>query len=195
MTREEMQRRLESAEKQNLGLLDEIKWLKEKLESRLEEAEKQMIGLQDEIANLKAKLNEVQGEPEIPDIPKFESPVVWAIDSKLGVFYYGISPYNESSFNAFNTKEMAHEFAKKCKLIAMMLHCKWYVDRDYVPDWESDTNIGKFYVIFDHCVNRFRVRTCYAEENTGVYFSTEEAAQKCANWLNAHWKESTENLT
>lgn len=32
MTREELERRLDEAEKQNLGLLDEIKWLKEKLE-------------------------------------------------------------------------------------------------------------------------------------------------------------------
>lgn len=33
---------------------------REELERRLEAAEKQMIGLQDEIANLKAKLNEAQ---------------------------------------------------------------------------------------------------------------------------------------
>jgi hypothetical protein len=35
MTREELERRLNEAEKQNLGLLDEIKRLKEKLLSRI----------------------------------------------------------------------------------------------------------------------------------------------------------------
>jgi hypothetical protein len=27
-------------------------------------------------------------------------------------------------------------------------------------------------------------------EDTTVYFSTEENAQKCAGWLNEHWKEN-----
>lgn len=161
---------------------------KNELERRLESAEKQMIGLQDEIANLKAKLNEVQDEPEIPDIPKFESPVVWAIDSKLGVFYYGILPYNESSFNAFNTKEMAQEFAKKCKLIAMMLHCKWYLDRDYHPDFNNG-NIQKWTVVFNYNEEKFTVEFSRMLEWSTIYFDTEENAQKCANWLNAHWKE------
>lgn len=161
---------------------------KDEIQRRLDSAEKQMIGLQDEIANLKAKLDEVQ-DGEIPDFPVFENGQEYWYSDDFFTTNMGCStgiPYQD--YNMFNKKETAQEFAKKCKLIAMMLHCKWYLDRDYVPDWESDTDSEKCYVIFDHCVNKFQVRTRFAEEGVEVYFSTEENAQKCADWLNKHWR-------
>lgn len=169
---------------------------KQEIMNRIDSAEKQILGLQDEIKNLKAKLMEIKNEPEIPDMPDFKNreEFFFAGGDLENVFNrFTNTNISVSDFNAFHTKAYAEEFRRKCLMIAMMLHCKWYVDRDYVPDWESDTNIGKFYVIFDHCVNRFRVRTCYAEESTGVYFSTEEAAQKCADWMNEHVKEGVDN--
>ena len=125
---------------------------KNEIERRLEAAEKQNLGLLDEIKNLKAKLAVMKMQPDIPDMPDFE------LNEK---FYYldSVTDDVEDSchcgdidaidFNMFHTEEYAQEFAKKCKLIAMMLHCKWYLDRDYVPDWNNNDE-GKFYVRFYH---------------------------------------------
>lgn len=44
---------------------------KDELKTRLEAAEKQNLGLMDEIKNLKAKLAEMQDEQEIPDFLEF----------------------------------------------------------------------------------------------------------------------------
>lgn len=153
-----------------------------------EEIERRLDDLLDEIKLLKEKLEEVEDEPEIPDIPEqFDSPVVWAMDSKLDVFYYGISPYNESSFNAFHTADYAHEFRRRCLMIAMMLHCKWYLCRDFIPKW-SPESADKFVIYYDHNYNLFKVDKVYTFENTNVCFDTEDNAQKCADWMNAHWK-------
>lgn len=166
---------------------------REELEKRLESAEKQMIGLQDEIQNLKTKLAEAQDEPEIPDKPDFE------IDEK---FYY-LSSLNggvedtccvdidDIDFNMFHTEEYAQEFADKCKLIAMMLHCKWYLDRDYVPDWDAMSEI-KWDVHFDSKHNKFLCNSWSHSKCPVVYFSSGAKATKCADWLNKHWRDSDE---
>ena len=165
---------------------------KNELEHRLEAAEKQNLGLMDEIKNLKAHLAEMQDEPEIPDFPKFE---------RYGEFWYVRDNLNDvelgravctiagiaGDYNIFHTKEMAQEFANKCKLIAMMLHCKWYIDRDSIQDW-SDPLERKWQLYYDHDEKKMVVGA-YSRSDFGVAFSTEENAQKCAEWLNAHWKE------
>lgn len=57
---------------------------KKDLERRLEAAEKQSLGLLDEIKNLKAQLAEMQDEPEIPDMPDFEDgKTYWYMDNEL----------------------------------------------------------------------------------------------------------------
>lgn len=165
---------------------------KQELERRLEAAEKQNLGLLDEIKNLKAQLAEMKNEPEIPDMPYFRADEQWWYVETEGSLVESVSIHDSkrSEFNCFHTESYAQEFAKKCKLVAMMLHCKWYLDRDYVQAWGSDTNSEKCYVIFDHCLNKFQVRTRYAEEGVEVHFSTEQTAKKCADWLNRHWKEN-----
>lgn len=173
MTREELERRLDEAEKQNLGLLDEIKWLKEKLAE--------------------------QDKQEIPDFPEFNrGDVVYKMDDCFDVMEEShgggkgdkdFTGYDARFYNDFHAEDYGLEFRRKCLMLAMMMHCKWYLDREYVPDWEPDTSSEKCYVIFDNCDNKFKVRTRYAEESVEVYFSTDEAAKKCAEWMNEHWKE------
>lgn len=148
---------------------------KQELERRLEAAKKQMIGLQDEIQNLKAKLAEMQDEPEIPDFPEFKN--------------YENAFFCDSNelYERFHTEEYAQEFADKCKLIAMMLHCKWYLCRDFKEDFSKDDL--KWYVYYANDTNNFAADYCVNDCHGSVYFDTEESAQKCAEWLNAHWKE------
>ena len=162
---------------------------KSDLERRLEAAEKQNIGLMDEIKNLKVKLAEMQDEPEIPDKPDFEMyDKFYYLDSVTDDVEDGCldGDIDIIDFNMFHTREYAQEFSKKCKLITMMLHCKWYLDRDYVPDWNnSDEN--KYYVFYNNFTNGFGVTVRTLSES--VAFSNEESARKCADWLNKHWKE------
>lgn len=163
---------------------------REELEKRLESAEKQLIGLQDEFQNLKTKLAEAHDEPEIPDFPifKLEGEESWHINNVLDVSTPGITSATVCDFNYFHTGAYAKEFADKCKLIAMMLHCKWYLDRDYVPDWDNCDD--KFTVWYNHADNEWTIDFQEIHEVTSIYFSTEEAAQKCADWLNKHWRDS-----
>lgn len=167
---------------------------KNELERRLEAAEKQSLGLLDEIKDLKAQLAEMQDETEIPDIPVFhENETYWRMyptleHIKSSVFH---SDYDGECYNLFHTKEYADEFAKKCKLIAMMLHCKWYVDSGYVESWDDDGDeIWKYFVYYSHKIKAFKVDSTLWYDDNNVYFSTEENAQKCADWLNKHWKEN-----
>jgi hypothetical protein len=173
MTRYELHTRLEAAEKQNLGLLDEIK-------------------------NLKAQLAEMQDEPEIPDFPVFKClDVTYALDSCFDIMQEehgggtGDSDYmgdDASYYNNFHSKDYADEFRRKCLLIAMMLHCKWYCDKEVVTDF-SDGYSAKWCVWYDHFSEEWSADSQQTHESTTVYFTTEEAAQKCAEWLNEHWKE------
>ena len=87
------------------------------------------------------------------------------------------------------SKEMAQEFADKCKLIAMMLHCKWYLCPDYVPDF-TNSNEEKHYVYYDACGEKYTTDWRCMTINNEVFFDTEENAQKAADWLNKHWKEN-----
>ena len=148
--------------------------------------------LEAELHKLKEELVREQDEPEIPDFPVFNAngEASWWSNNSLDVTNRWFTSGHVADYNYFHTEAYAQEFAKNCKIIAMMLHCKWYLDREYEPDWESDTDSEKFYVIFDNCDNKFQVRTRYAEEGVEVYFSTADAAQKCSDWLNKHWRDS-----
>jgi hypothetical protein len=175
MDKNELERRLEAAEKQNLGLMNEIKWLKEKLAE--------------------------QDKKEIPDFPEFNyMDVAYGIDDCFDVMQNGhdgskgdkdFTEDDAQYYNAFHTEYYAHELRRKCLMIAMMLHCKWYLDREYVPDWDNKDE-EKWQVFWSNVYKRYEICDWASDEYGSVYFSTEEAAQKCADWLNAHWKESTE---
>jgi hypothetical protein len=159
---------------------------KKGFERRLEAAEKQNLGLIDEIKNLKAQLAKVQDEPEIPDFPVlYKDEQYWFVEDDGTVTNSIASGGIRSDFNNFHVETYAQEFANKCKLIAMMLHCKWYLDRDFVPDWNNCDY--KFTVWYSHMDDVWTIDYQEIHETPSVYFSTEEAAQKCADWLNKHW--------
>ena len=159
---------------------------KNELERRLEAAEKQMLGLHDEIKNLKAKF--AACDDGITDYPVFyRGEEYWRINEYGEIEHDGSSGAQIDYYDIFHNKEYAQLFANKCKLIAMMLHCKWYLDRDYVPDW-NDNLEHKWQLYYDHDDKKM-VLGNYSRSDYSVVFSTRESAQKCADWLNEHWKE------
>lgn len=170
---------------------------KSELERRLEAAEKQMLGLQDEIKNLKERLNEIQ-EDEIPEYPTFE----------YGEKYYPYCHYSGNAhgstwegetqimdYNCFHSAEYHQLFDAKIREIAMLLHCKWYCDRNAKIDfYDSKT---KWYLYKHHYANGnfggWKVYTTTYEETATIYFSTEEAAKKACEWMNTHAKRGDSN--
>lgn len=166
---------------------------KSELERRLEAAEKQNLGLLDEIKNLKAKLAEMQDETKIPDLPNFEcGESYWTMVDNFSLSDERTAFVRDATeYNMFHTEAYAQEFAKKCKIIAMMLHCKFYLCPDYVPDFKN-SNEEKYYVYYDVCSAKYTTDWRCATINNEVFFDTQENAQKCAEWLNEHWKESTD---
>ncbi len=163
---------------------------KKGFERRLEAAEKQNLGLLDEIKNLKEKLAEMQDEPEIPDLPNFKcGESYWTMFDNFALSDERTAFVRDATeYNMFHTEAYAQEFANKCKLIAMMLHCKWYLCYKHHPDF-NDCDIQKWTVVFDYKKRKFTVEFSRTREWSTVYFDTEENAQKCADWLNEHWKE------
>ena len=173
MDKNELERRLEAAEKQNIGLLDEIKYLKE-------------------------QLAQMQDEPEIPDFPKFErGSAYWCVNDEFALQKSQHSGYvgekgDDDLYNAFHTEAYAHEFANKCKLIAMLLHCKWCVEKEL---FKFDSGVMGDYppvytVVYNRPMDEYSVVEAHVFEGSQVYFKSEDAAQKAADWLNEHWKEN-----
>lgn len=94
---------------------------------------------------------------------------------------YGILTLNH---RAFKSEYMAKLFAEKTQFIADCLFFKQMYDADYEPDFTNDK--PKYGVAIDdngkfrcYCVGRLGWR-----HNSEVYFSSEEIAQNCAEWLN-----------
>lgn len=175
MNKKDVERRLEAAEKQNFSLME------------------QNLSLRDEIKNLKSQLAEMQDEPEIPDKPEFEmDEKFYYLNSATGGVEdsYFDNDMNAIDFNMFHTEEDAQKFHCLCKLIAMMLHCKRYLDNDYIPDWKDGKY--KYFAYRDPATGNF---DAVAQRRLGtglVAFSTAEKARRCADWLNEQqWKENS----
>lgn len=143
--------------------------------------------LEAELQKLKEELVRVQDEPEIPDFPVFDAngEASWWSNNSIDVTN-GFTSGHVADYNYFHTKEYAQEFADKCKLLAMMFHCKWYLDREYEPDWSKEAT-QKWFVCFNHHSGEFVPDYEFSVIRGQVYFSSEKTAQKCAEWMNEHW--------
>lgn len=77
------------------------------------------------------------------------------------------------------------ERAKKLKdFNDMLMAFKWCYNRDYKPDW-NDFYEDKYYVYYSHKTHKYDVDSITMWNVHNVYFSSEEIAQKCADWLNS----------
>lgn len=65
-----------------------------------------------------------------------------------------------------------------------LLAFKWCYDRDYEPDWENEDE-KKYYIYYDNDNNHYDWDWNTLYDNSAIYFSTREIAQKCADWLNS----------
>ena len=94
----------------------------------------------------------------------------------------GLCPNDINSYVNYPSQEFA-ERAQKLKVFNdMLLAFKWCYDRDFEPDWNDD-GTAKYTVVWDKYEGFHRVCSQSTTANQ-VYFSSDEAAVKCAAWLN-----------
>lgn len=114
---------------------------------------------------------------------------MYYIDSDGSIDYVFHSlPFDDmdpSPYGYYPTIELAEQAKAMKDFNDKMLAFKYCYDADYVPDW-TDLSLSKYTVYWDALDGAYGVdwgRTMYRENS--VYFSTEEIAQKCADWLNS----------
>lgn len=160
---------------------------KEEIQQEIEKTQKQLAALQE-------KLKEAEDEvPEMLDINDGDK--FWCVDGVGNIcwIYYShtssIDAGRVQKRRAFLSEEYAEEFAKKTQFIADMLHFKYLYDRDYEPDWSNYKEI-KWFVYYDYGNHKYYQESRHTLcDPTNICFSTEEIAQKCADWLNKRYKE------
>lgn len=87
-------------------------------------------------------------------------------------------------YGTYPTEEYAL-MAQKMKIFNdKLLAFKWCYDRDYVPNWR-DVSETKYIVNFDNTDRLYAVDEHTTWSLPAVWFSSEEIAQKCADWLNS----------
>jgi hypothetical protein len=60
------------------------------------------------------------------------------------------------------------------------------LDRQYVPDW-GNADTKKWLIYPDYPSGAFVTDYEFSVIKGYVHFSSAEVAQKCADWMNAHW--------
>ena len=110
------------------------------------------------------------------------------IESSSDYKYYEISPKEYNYFNGFWDLKYAEQSKQLTAFNNKLLAFKWCYDRDYEPDWDS--NEAKFFVYRsylqkENMYNTYRWDTTWTLCENIIYFSSEEIAQKCCDWLNS----------
>lgn len=77
------------------------------------------------------------------------------------------------------------QFNDKLDNLTKLMKFKFCYDHSYAPDWGNAREL-KWYVYFHTPNGEYKIeRTSVHGQLSTVYFSSEEIAQKCADWLNA----------
>lgn len=157
-----------------------------------EEIQNEIKKTQEQLANLQKALKEAEeSETRVPNNLRFQNGETHYSMATTGAIIDG--EYNDDDYTdhvsmltrrLFKTREYAEMFTKKAQFIADCLHFKYLYDRDYEPDWGIPFE-SKYYIIYDYNVNKYidLSTSSFMNEST-VYFSTREIANKCAAWLN-----------
>ena len=157
---------------------------KEEIKQEIEQIQKQLETLQEKLNNQ---------NDEVPDILSFEKGEKCYYMGTTGDIiddeYFDDNDYTDMmcalNRRFFKTRAYAEMFSDKAQFIANLLHFKYLYDRDYKPNWD-DWLEYKYFIYYDNLMHRYcqcgtAHRTCRHET---IYFSSEEIAKKCADWLN-----------
>ena len=77
------------------------------------------------------------------------------------------------------------QFNDKLDMLKKLMKFKFCYDHSYAPDWCNESEY-KWLVYFNTPDGKYKYdRTVTWDRPSTVYFSSEEIAKKCADWLNA----------
>lgn len=97
----------------------------------------------------------------------------------------GTTEYRPDDYNPYcnyNNRTYAEKAARMKKFTDMLLAFKWCYDRDYEPNWSAEDD--KYFVAYDFVDGHYYTTYSVAMSYNVVYFSSEDIALKCADWLN-----------
>lgn len=164
----------------------------------IKELENQLKTLKSNVAELENKIAEIKRNgdkkiPDVKDIPQiydFDDYAKVARDLHRGWFVNNEGKLIHTSMDKtvksnmiFPTKEFAEIFREKAQLIADCLLFKWYYDRESVPKW-GWADIKNWGIVYDTINKKYVVLYGNQYDENQIYFSTQNIAEKCAEWLN-----------
>lgn len=130
---------------------------------RIKAVEEQMAKLQKELEDIR---NTKAQEWDFSAWGKFPLRKTYELDIPLDIF-------------------ISAPFADKFNALKKLMRFKFCYDYKYMPDWCNESEL-KWYVYSHTPTGKYKIERTVAHENPStVYFSSEEIAQKCADWLNA----------
>lgn len=130
---------------------------------RIKAVEEQMAKLQKELEDIR---NAKVQEWDFSAWDKFPLRKTYELDIPLDIF-------------------ISAPFADKFNALKKLMKFKFCYDYRYMPDWCNESEL-KWYVYNDTTSGKYEIELTAKRENLStVYFSSEEIAQKCADWLNA----------
>lgn len=94
-----------------------------------------------------------------------------------------VKSLSQSPYQHYLTEELAEQAKKLKDFNDKLLAFKYCYDLDYKPDW-CDSYEDKYYVYYSNKTQKYDVDSMTIWDVHNVYFSSEEIAQKCADWLN-----------
>ena len=108
-----------------------------------------------------------------------DSNTSWIVTPNAYTFENTSNPYK-----FYLTEKLAAQAKKLKDFNDKLLAFKYCYDLDYKPVFSGDYNDYAYFVYYDSKNNKYDYDWDNADNNT-VYFSSEEVAQKCADWLNS----------
>lgn len=146
--------------------------------------------LKKQIEEINAKINELERDDTLE---QYESDISWGSDRytldnfgcvKILEPTIGFNSHEYNPYRHYMTEEYANKAAKIKKFNDILMAFKWCYDRDYEPDWT--TNYAKYRVVYnsDASPKCYCVVCNHTYRNNAIYFSSEDIAQECADWLN-----------
>lgn len=164
------------------------------LKEKIKDLQKQMYDICSLLEELENKLEVSTASDEIPEVPTFNDEDMWYLSDTNKIVHshanlregeWIAGEWVPGDFNIFHSEDFAKEYQRRIREIGALLHCKWYLDRNYVPDWD-DGDRQKWTVVYNYNEGKFTIEFSRMREWSVVYFDTEASAQKAADWMNAH---------
>lgn len=103
----------------------------------------------------------------------------------VGDSFKKVELFSRSPYQYYLTEELAEQAKKLKDFNDKLLAFKYCYDRDYKPVFSGDYSNHAYFVLYDSEDKEYSYGWDNVSNMNVVYFSSEEIAQKCCDWLNS----------